>query len=76
MGIQPDPAAGAFRYKVVWLGDSSSGGVAYVPRERRAEGLMLGMQYCTLRTPPRARFCIYQGMLGVMFTMPGRAAKA
>ena len=40
------------------------------------EGLMLGMQYCTLRAPPRARFCIYQGVLGVMFTMPGRAAKA
>ncbi|MDF1542838.1 MAG: Fic family protein [Anaerosomatales bacterium] len=31
MGVHPDPAAGSFRYKDVWLGDSGSGGVAYVP---------------------------------------------
>jgi Fic family protein len=31
MGVQPDPTAGAFRYKDVWLGDTASGGVAYVP---------------------------------------------
>ena len=31
MGIQPNPFAGTFRHKDVWLGDSSSGGVAYVP---------------------------------------------
>ena len=38
-------------------------------------GLMLGSKYCRLSQPPRAKFCIYQGVLGVMFTMPGRAAK-
>ena len=36
-------------------------------------GLLVGLQYCQLRQPPRAKFCIYDGILGVMFTMPGRA---
>lgn len=45
------------------------------PRRVMETGLVLGNQYCTLSSPPRAKFCIYQGMLGVMFTMPGRAAK-
>lgn len=31
MGVQMDPSAGTYRYKNVWLGDVSSGAVAYQP---------------------------------------------
>lgn len=34
------------------------------------EGLLLGQQYCFRFSPPRAKFVIYKGMLGVMFTLP------
>ncbi len=45
------------------------------PHRVMETGLVLGNQYCTLSSPPRAKFCIYQGMLGVMFTMPRRVSK-